>query len=273
MFGLIWALIGSSLAVADKIEDTIEDARYREECRKNGEIVYMTSLGKHRLVSNNRPVIEKTDSNGDFIVEDLYTHEVYYNYSEVNRIKKRKEDERKNILLMKENEEIRERARLKGDYYYRRKNEVCYRRVEDDIICRPDKKLLNYRYQKSIVTESNMIMMMEKYFFAGYRDFKLTFDIKKLNDKEKKELIDIIIKHYNELVDRNISCLKTTNNKSECLKVGIIFEHITYDDFLKKYGYVFAISVDDRNSSDDGYYNQYKEVYLIDDEDSLFIIE
>ena len=238
MFGFLLAFINVSLAVADKIENDIFDAKYREECRKRGDIVYMASLGKHRLVSNNRPVIERTDANGDFVVEDLYTHEVYYNYSEANRIKKEKEYKQKQYNISKTNEEIKKRAKLNGEYSYKKIDEVGYRRVEDDVPYFLNEKLLRYRYSKYISVQCHMLKL-GRGFFGGYKEVKPNFNIKELNNKEREYVINIVINDYNKMVDKNIFDANSLNNKSECLKAGVIFEHITVEKFMEKYGDLF----------------------------------
>lgn len=84
MFGWLYGLFCFSAKGIGKAQRAIWDEQNRERAKQNGQDTYYGKNGE-RLVSNGRSVWRKRDRNGDDVLADLYTGEVYRNYSQEKR--------------------------------------------------------------------------------------------------------------------------------------------------------------------------------------------
>lgn len=90
VFGWLYGLFCFSAKGIGKAQRAIWDEQNRERAKQNGQDTYYGKNGEH-LVSNGRSVWRKRDRNGDDVLADLYTGEVYKNYSQEKREAKVKE--------------------------------------------------------------------------------------------------------------------------------------------------------------------------------------
>lgn len=88
MFGIFYLLFNGTMSGIAKTKQKIENKNAKERAKLNGNLTYYGENGE-RLVSNDRSVYRKT-INGDDVLADLYTGEVYKNFSEEKRRKKEK---------------------------------------------------------------------------------------------------------------------------------------------------------------------------------------
>lgn len=83
MFGVFYLLFSGFAATADKISRDNRDAESKMRAIQNNNISYYGTRG-HRLVSNDRPVYRKR-VNGQDVLTDLYTGQVYKNFTKEMR--------------------------------------------------------------------------------------------------------------------------------------------------------------------------------------------
>lgn len=89
MFGLFYMFTSAIFGTAAKIQKDARNSEARERARENGDLTYYGHNGE-RLVSNDKAVYRKY-VNGDKVLADLYTGQIYKNFSE----EKRRESENK----------------------------------------------------------------------------------------------------------------------------------------------------------------------------------
>ena len=107
MFGIFYMLFNGTMSRVAKAKQNIENENNRERARLNGDFTYFGENGE-RLVSNNKSVYRKS-VDGDDVLADLYTGEVYKNFSEEKRKKKEIEELNKgNTVIMVQYDEMKE---------------------------------------------------------------------------------------------------------------------------------------------------------------------
>ena len=89
MFGIFYLLFSGFAATVDKISRDNRDAESKTRAIQNNNISYYSTRG-HRLVSNDRPVYKKT-VNGQDVLMDMYTGQIYKNYTMERRDKAKEE--------------------------------------------------------------------------------------------------------------------------------------------------------------------------------------
>ena len=92
MFGLFYLITNTLFSGAAKVKQKIDYAEARERARNNNEETYYGDNGE-RLVSTDREVYRKY-VNGDKVLADLYTGQIYRNFSKEKRHAKEKEAEK-----------------------------------------------------------------------------------------------------------------------------------------------------------------------------------
>ena len=86
MFGIFYLLFNGTMSTIAKAKRSYDYCKARDEAHKKGRLTYNGFNGK-RLVSNDKSVYITT-RNGDKVLADLYTGEVYKNYTEEERKEK-----------------------------------------------------------------------------------------------------------------------------------------------------------------------------------------
>ena len=89
MFGIFYLLFDRTMYGISKIRQDVENMNARDKAKKQGNITYYGENGE-RLVETDKSVYRKYQ-NGDLVLADLYTGQVYKNYTEEKRIEKETE--------------------------------------------------------------------------------------------------------------------------------------------------------------------------------------
>lgn len=89
MFGIAYMLFSGTMTVIAKTRRGIDNIKSKNRAIRNGDLTYYGHNGE-RLISNDRNVY-RSRNNGDNVLVDLYTGEVYKNYSEEKRQIKEKD--------------------------------------------------------------------------------------------------------------------------------------------------------------------------------------
>lgn len=116
MFAIFYLLFNQVTFGIAKIKENIDNENSRDRAIKNGDLTYYGTNGE-RLVSNNKNVYRKKN-NGDDVLVDLYTGEIYKNYSEEVRknkeCKAKKQGETVVFVHYEENQEYIRSERFKA---------------------------------------------------------------------------------------------------------------------------------------------------------------
>jgi hypothetical protein len=91
MFGLILAMLKGACRFASAINDSVEDKKSREDFTSEDGIYYMDHRGELRLSTNGRRVAKTTTFEGDEVLTDLVTSEIYVNYTQEKAEKEQRE--------------------------------------------------------------------------------------------------------------------------------------------------------------------------------------
>lgn len=91
MFSIFHGLFGLVAIISDNCSKNIQDSKSRKEAIKDGMLTYHKSRGNEYLVENNKWVSTKRNHDGEDVIADMHTGEIYYNLTEIKKENKSKE--------------------------------------------------------------------------------------------------------------------------------------------------------------------------------------